>query len=516
MRLKLFVILISVLYALVLCCGIVAYRLAVVYPQLKEHTLKSQQSDLLALSTAFKAEEDHLRLLLVDWAKWDDSYRFVQNPTSAYIQSNLVAATFFDAKLSAVLYADLNRNLILGKQYDVTLDTVLDLSAGSDEFHTFKGLTEKQLEGTSCGYTNLDTTTSLYCVTSIQDSNEAKPSNGYLVFYRELGASFYSKLQQVTNTRFTLASRKQTKGMDVQMIHSRKPLVTPKSEYARALLDNDQKPVSYLLVQYDPQSLPVPIDAQTWSALITLCTLPILLALLVFKLVVHPVGHMSATVLAHREDKDVENFETPHFIHEIAIFQQALNSLFEKVRLEHKQLRIASMTDGLTGIKNRRAFDIRIQNIWRLGARLQTPIALILVDIDNFKALNDTLGHSKGDQALQAVALALRGTCRRSTDRIYRYGGEEFALTLLLENQDHVASMLDTIHQSISQLRIHHPLSEVSEFITVSAGAAMVMEPGAWMADEEPQRLIELADKALYEAKDLGKNRSVSYYLEHS
>lgn len=99
MRLKHFVIILSLIYALVICGGFLFYRLGVIYPQLVANTLEMHKKDIQSIGKAFSVEQEHLRTLVNDWAKWDDSYLFMQDLNSAYKESNLVPSTFTDASL---------------------------------------------------------------------------------------------------------------------------------------------------------------------------------------------------------------------------------------------------------------------------------------------------------------------------------------------------------------------------------------------------------------------------------
>lgn len=161
-----------------------------------------------------------------------------------------------------------------------------------------------------------------------------------------------------------------------------------------------------------------------------------------------------------------------------------------------------SHEDALTGVANRRRFDQALGEEWRRALRLGTPLGLLLLDVDHFKAYNDTLGHQAGDACLQAVATAIAGTHVRAGELVARYGGEEFAVLLPGASHEGTRTSADTIRRRIAELDLPHPRSPTAPVVTVSVGLAWVQpELGAG-----PSSLLAAADRALYRAKHEGRN----------
>jgi diguanylate cyclase (GGDEF)-like protein len=156
-------------------------------------------------------------------------------------------------------------------------------------------------------------------------------------------------------------------------------------------------------------------------------------------------------------------------------------------------------TDALTGLRNRRKFDHAIDAEWRRAARNNTPVAVLMIDADHFKAYNDTYGHQAGDQVLVGIAICISDAVRRAGDCTARYGGEEFAVLLPGLTAVEAFAVAETI-----RLKVEH-WSEHPDVTTVSIGVAS-LTPAASM--DWPD-LIEAADKALYAAKNNGRNQSV-------
>jgi diguanylate cyclase (GGDEF)-like protein len=162
-----------------------------------------------------------------------------------------------------------------------------------------------------------------------------------------------------------------------------------------------------------------------------------------------------------------------------------------------------SALDGLTGIANRRQFDLHLDREWRRSARHGKPVSLVLMDIDFFKPFNDTYGHLEGDKCLKRVAQVLAGLSQRPADLVARYGGEEFAAILPDTAAAGAANLARSLRAGVEALAIPHAASAAAEVVTISAGLASEVPK----AGDEPQRLIEAADRMLYAAKEAGRNR---------
>ncbi|KOP29100.1 diguanylate cyclase [Exiguobacterium sp. BMC-KP] len=159
-----------------------------------------------------------------------------------------------------------------------------------------------------------------------------------------------------------------------------------------------------------------------------------------------------------------------------------------------------SLHDALTGIPNRRAFDERLEQLLEEAKHQQTPLSLILIDVDAFKSYNDTYGHLKGDECLKEVARVLKRQARHG--QVARYGGEEFTVLISrgLEETRHIA---ERIRQDILDLNIVHERYEPLCRVSVSLGLTSLV-PGAETTEKE---IIDQADQALYRAKENGRNQ---------
>ncbi|MGV3722725.1 MAG: GGDEF domain-containing response regulator, partial [Actinomycetota bacterium] len=173
------------------------------------------------------------------------------------------------------------------------------------------------------------------------------------------------------------------------------------------------------------------------------------------------------------------------------LLEAANASLFELARI-----------DALTGIPNRRYFDEVFGREWEATQRSEQPLALLLVDIDRFKAYNDHYGHQAGDECLTAIGRCLMRGELRMGDFVARYGGEEFAVLLPELSLESAIKVAERLRARVSDLAIPHAVGASSAFVTISVGVASVRGGDGRTAAE----LVAQADAALYRAKSSGRN----------
>jgi diguanylate cyclase (GGDEF)-like protein len=159
--------------------------------------------------------------------------------------------------------------------------------------------------------------------------------------------------------------------------------------------------------------------------------------------------------------------------------------------------------DALTGVKNRRVFDEHLELMWDLAVKKQRGIAILLIDVDHFKAYNDRYGHQAGDRALRRVAEILQMFVTRPNDLLARYGGEEFAV--LLYDVDAIAAerLAAQMRKAVCAMALEHRDSRLGQVVTISIGVGVV-EP---TSERRARGALQLADEALYQAKTMGRNR---------
>ncbi|WP_339418573.1 MULTISPECIES: diguanylate cyclase [unclassified Pseudomonas] len=173
------------------------------------------------------------------------------------------------------------------------------------------------------------------------------------------------------------------------------------------------------------------------------------------------------------------------------------------LKLQSDLLKTIGLTDGLTGIHNRRMFDENLQRDWLQCARYGQYISILMIDIDHFKLYNDHYGHQKGDECLRAVANAVKHALRRPYDSVARYGGEEFSCILQNTDVTGAISVAQAMLEAVRAVGIEHVNSPAHEIVTVSIGIGTTIPTRGALAEE----LLNAADKELYKSKQAGRNR---------
>ena len=179
-----------------------------------------------------------------------------------------------------------------------------------------------------------------------------------------------------------------------------------------------------------------------------------------------------------------------------------LEEMNKKLQQSNERLLRMANVDGLTGLANRRYFDEFLAKEWRRALRLSHPVSLLMIDIDYFKAYNDTYGHLEGDETLKKVARTLQLPLKRPLDLAARYGGEEFVVLLPDTDMDGAVNIAKLIHAQVSALRIPHTRSQAKDYVTISLGVASCQPAKT----SQPEIIVGLADNALYKAKMEGRN----------
>lgn len=192
---------------------------------------------------------------------------------------------------------------------------------------------------------------------------------------------------------------------------------------------------------------------------------------------------------------------------EISDIANTFNSFVTKIEHQNEILQNLSLTDGLTGIPNRRALDERLLHTLNTGLRHSWPTTIMLLDVDYFKKYNDKYGHAKGDDCLIEVAAILSAQMQRENDFVARYGGEEFVCVLGDTGSAGAHKVAEKIIKAMAKYKLPHDQSAVADHVTLSIGVVTYYPINSNRG--EPLELLQKADKALYAAKTKGRNTYV-------
>jgi len=179
------------------------------------------------------------------------------------------------------------------------------------------------------------------------------------------------------------------------------------------------------------------------------------------------------------------------------------------LKFQSDLLRKLVFLDGLTGVYNRRYFDQQLGMEWARAARGNTPLSLLMIDVDYFKRFNDRYGHQDGDECLRQVASTLKESLKRPADLVARYGGEEFACILPDTTFDDAMIVAKALENQVRAQKIRHDASDAATVVTVSIGLATRV----LTSEGDAKALIGMADAQLYAAKQSGRGRVCSKVL---
>ncbi len=186
-----------------------------------------------------------------------------------------------------------------------------------------------------------------------------------------------------------------------------------------------------------------------------------------------------------------------------------LNIAFQELENLNKELAAKTTTDDLTGLNNRRFYDQKLQAEFRRSRRNLTPLSLVILDIDHFKAVNDNFGHIAGDQCLVVIGRIIKSILRRSTDIGCRYGGEEFCIILPETSLQGAVAIAQELRKLVAENVVFYQDDEIK--LTISCGVTVYEQ----QADVTQENIFEAADKALYQAKQAGRDNVQVFHLNH-
>ncbi|MGM0481163.1 MAG: diguanylate cyclase [Pseudomonadota bacterium] len=222
------------------------------------------------------------------------------------------------------------------------------------------------------------------------------------------------------------------------------------------------------------------------------------------------VGYGMAREQHHWSQEDIQRLSLIADMLANTLEHQHLHQQFIEAQgqLKKANLKLQTQTtdDKMTGIANRRALDEKLEQEVRRAKRQQIGIALLLVDVDHFKAYNDFYGHSKGNRVLKSVADCLTQNMQRSTDFVARYGGKKFAVIMSTDSAWQALSKANELLEAIKNLQVEHQKSPAKPYVTVSVGGYFELPTADTYVDNTIKRLLDNAHKGLYEAKSDGRN----------
>lgn len=464
---------------------------------------------------ALERESEHLGIYAREWAVWDDSYRFVQEPTPEYVEANLGYASFVAASVDLLAYLREDGTIVWA---GLKIGADVDQAAGTTLAGELRSTALAAL-GHSEGINGiLDTGRGLMVIAAhpVRDSLEQLPVRGVMIAARMLDQGYIQRLRDQTELDLDLAPLSDLARL-TEPLRGALELPTDGTPRIRPLTPAELQLLAVLPDMAGLSTLALRVNLSRavfmqgrellkYTLLATVALFMLTLAaagLLLRRMVFNPIADLARHAFELQNSGDYGRRLNNPRNDEIGKLAREFDALLEQIADQAQALRRLSFEDALTGLRNRRSFDEQLRSAWALLQRTGQPLSLMVLDVDDFKRYNDHYGHPQGDEALRAVAQAVRQVLRRAGDTIARYGGEEFAAIMPGTSRSDAIALAERVRQAVEDLGLPHVTSEVSGVITVTIGIASVT-PQQGMSEEV---VLRLADEALYSAKRGGKNR---------
>ncbi|MGQ0710986.1 MAG: diguanylate cyclase [Rhodoferax sp.] len=476
---------------------------------------RALEQDVLRVLKVVEASSAALAHQTRDWAEWSDMYDFARAPAAraAWARTNINAQALDTADLTlvAVLDAQLRplayvQSRTLAQPLGLTREV---LGAYADTLRNTRGTAR-------CAFVDSQAGVLLTCWARTTQSDLNGDYLGMVVMARLLDARRMAQWKEQTGVDLRLLDAQALPADAVAWMD----VLPPNDPSDRSVMAQEGAQTYRLFMPlYDPrrqsaaqlelgvhrvlQERAANIQYEVLqAALLSALAVAVLLALLVHWLLVRRLRVFAREMVWVARSGKWDQRISVHGRDELGTLADAINDVLGVMESQVEDLTTQSMTDTLTALPNRRAFDARLALEFGRSRRQGHSLALLILDVDFFKRYNDRYGHPAGDVALQAMAGVLRQACARSVDLAARTGGEEFAVLLPSTDIAGAVDIARRIQRLLHARALEHEDSDISPWLTVSIGIATVN-----MVDESPHALVERADRALYTAKALGRDR---------
>jgi len=479
------------------------------YDEIERRDLTSHMNRVVQ---SIEAGLSHLSNLTRDWAVWTEMYNYALKPNAAWAKDNIGTHAMEPADLSLVMVFDGKGKLIL--------QTTRGQGGGrlnlpNLQASAYPDFLKKKRDAPGCGLMQTDVGLMMTCWANIKRSDASGDFVGTVVMGRQLDRQMVVKLSEQIRMPFEFHAKQTlpaglTRWPGVQssrslgagdfwtfheenMYHLAYPL--------QDMLKNNVGLVTFDVsrdVHEEGEKLYGQVSRQwVWMALVMV----LLMAIALHFLLVRRLRRFEKQLVTLTEESSWQSRIDVQGSDELGVLSSNVNTLLGMIESDVSKLEILSLTDTLTGLPNRRAFDARLALEYARQQRNKTPLAMLMIDIDHFKKYNDHYGHPAGDAALKATADVLKVAVCRSSDLAARIGGEEFAVLMPETPLQDALKIANRIRSVMKGRDLPHEASPVASYMTFSIGVAVV-------GDETPESFVNRVDQALYQAKNTGRDRA--------
>ncbi|MBT3067862.1 diguanylate cyclase domain-containing protein [Rhodoferax sp. U11-2br] len=469
--------------------------------------------ELKRLIGLFHASTFRLSGTLQPWANWTGLHDYMLDRQPAFRQKELDLKVLTAAQVDFLVLLDMDSQLIdmievRGRQGDTPATDTLRTQS-----QAYPALAKSSANSRGCGVIRVGQQVAQVCVSPVfKNGGEGSPS-GFAVMGQWVNDALTQQISQLSGARFSV-------------VDLPGPALTAPSQYlgepvfrkdAVTLIEHERVlelryPIANIFGQQiaeirmewprlHEQMADVSLHATQAVVVGLMVVCGVVLALLLDLVVVRRLKLLQEELAGIVDSKRWAGAVSVRGEDELAELARYTQEVVAVVRHQVHELKNLSLTDTLTGLANRRAFNERLDHILAQYARQQLSAALILMDVDHFKKYNDTYGHPAGDEALKAIARCLRTALRRELDMPARLGGEEFGVLLQGVTAEQACAAAEHIRLALQNMALAHEANPPLKVMTMSLGVTVVTDA------DTATTLYHRADAALYQAKHEGRNR---------
>ena len=471
--------------------------------------------ELQRLVGLFHASTFRLSGTLQPWANWTGLHEYLLDRGPAFRQKELALKVLTVAEVDFLVLLDLESQLIEvievpGRQGDTpATDTVLAQS------RAYPALAKASPRSRDCGVIKAAQRVAQVCVSPVfKSGGEGNPS-GFVVAGEWVDEALIQQIAELSGARFSVVDLP-TPALSVPAQHLGEPVF---KKEAVKLVTHERflelhypmnnifgQPIAEIRMEWPrlhEQLADFSLNATQGMVIGLMLVCGVVLVLLLDMVVVRRLKLLQEELAGIVDSRRWAGTVSVRGEDELAELARYTQEVVAVVRHQVHELKNLSLTDTLTGLANRRAFNERLDHILAQYARQKLSAALILMDVDHFKKYNDTYGHPAGDEALKTIARCLRTSLRRELDMPARLGGEEFGVLLQGVTSEQACAAAEHIRLALHNMALAHEANPPLKVMTMSLGVAVVTDA------DNATTLYHRADAALYQAKHEGRNRVV-------
>lgn len=513
----LFIVALTLVILIALLYGISQITIRIGFEQLEEdNTRQNVQRALSILSR----EISDLDSVTSDWASWDDTYNFIEDTNTDYIETNLVEGTFVALRLNLILYIDSSGNVGFSKAFDIQSKEEIPVPQSLLEYISPDGLLllHPPTENSVAGILSLPENPILIASRPILTSEEEGPIRGTLIMGRYLDDVEVQRLSKFTYLSLTIQSIEDLQmPSDFEAVYTslyespyESPIVvrplTAESVAGYALLkDIYGKPIMIMKVTI-PRDIHQQGQNSMYYFILSLAGAGLvfggLILVILEKSVLSRLAKIATAVNNIRTTGDMSGRVTVAGNDELAGLADNVNNMLETLQDSQRTLQDMATKDYLTGLWNHREFQTRLAAEIARAQRSGGGFSLLFLDVDNFKSVNSLFGHQRGDDILTVIAKFLKQSVRIS-DIVARYGGDEFTIILPDTMLKQASILAEHLQETFNDLNNREAAAKgFVPRLGLSIGIASYSDDTL-----EAQELIRRANQAMLHAKSLGGGR---------